>query len=250
MDSWAQSQQRAGIVRRVQFAAGHSSTVISGEAPLGVRDTYIFHASKGQMITGDVIWQGDRNGNDDDEGLSGFIFVEPDGKNYKDPQDFSFVAKVTGDYRVVVRAPYKMNSYKYRFELAIAKGSGQTDLEDPKQAANTGDAQGLKKYVGKYPRELLKNEPAITKRLKVLLGKSYDLFELNMGVQSPIKLDEGALIMEGMAPHSMDGEAHLVITLSDGKLHCAILSNDFGRKFRVFSEDPKHLPATLKDVIE
>ena len=37
------AQQPRGKVQRVQFPVGQTSTKISGEAPLGRRDTYIFH---------------------------------------------------------------------------------------------------------------------------------------------------------------------------------------------------------------
>ena len=245
-DALAQPRER---VERVQFPPGQTSTKISGEAPLGRRDTYIFRARKGQTISGDVVWQGKRVGRADDQGLSGFIFVEPDGTSYKDPQDFYFVAKTTGDYRVVVRAPYRMTNYKYRFELSIAKGDDQTESEVTKQAPALESAQRLKKYVGKYPREMFENEPAIMKRLKVLLGKDYDLLELNMNVQGPIQLKEGVLVMEGNAPHAGGVEdAYLAITLADGKLHCAIRSADFGGKLKKFSEDPKNMPAFIREI--
>jgi len=240
------AQQR---VERVRFTPGQTSTKIFGEAPLGRRDTYIFHVVKGQTISGDVVWKGKRLGRTDDQGLSGFIFVEPDGTSYKDPQDFYYVAKATGDYRVVVRAPYRMTNYQYGFELSIAKGDEQTEAEVTKQAPVSASAQRLQKYVGKYPREMFKNEPAIMRRLKVLLGKNYDLLELNINVQSPIQLEEGVLVMEGNAPHAGGVEdAYLAITLSDDKLHCAIRSNDFGGKLKKFSEDPQHLPAFIREI--
>ena len=244
----ASAQPQREKVQRVQFPPGQTSTKIAGEAPLHHRDTYIFHADKGQTISGDVVWQGDRFGNPDDQGLSGFIFIEPDGTSHEDPQDFFFPAKATGDYRVVVRAPYRMTNYRYKFELSIAKGE-QAYSEDTRQAANSESAERLKKYIGKYPRELFKKEPAIMKRLSVLLGKDYDLLELNMVVQGPIKMEEGALVMEGNAPHAGGAEdAYLAITLADGKLHCAILSSDFGGKLKKYSEDPKNMPAFIRDI--
>lgn len=246
--SHATTQQQGEKIQRVQFTPGETSTKISGEAPLGRKDTYIFQARKGQTISGDVVWQGERTGRADDQGLSGFIFVEPDGTAHKDPQDFYFEARATGDYKVVVRAPYRMTNYKYRFELSITKGPDQTEAEDTKQG-NSESAQRLKKYTAKYPRELFKAEPAITRRLKVLLGKNYDLFDLNMVVQSPIRLEEGVLVMEGNAPHAGGVEdAYLAITLADGKLHCAIRSNDFGGKVKTFSEDPKNMPAFIREI--
>ena len=245
----ASAQPQREKVQRVQFPPGQTATKIAGEAPLRHRDTYIFHADKGQTISGDVVWQGDRIGRNDDQGLSGFIFTEPNGKSYPDPQDFYFVAKATGDYRLVVRAPYRRTNYKYRFELSIAKADYQAESEETKLAANSESAERLKKYIGKYPRELFKKEPAIMKRLSVLLGKDYDLLELNMVVQGPIKMEEGALVMEGNAPHAGGFEdAYLAITLAGGKLHCAIRSADFGGKLKKYSEDPKNMPAFIKDI--
>jgi hypothetical protein len=41
----------------------------------------------------------------------------------------------------------------------------------------------------------------------------------------------------------------MVINLADGKLHCAILSDKFGGKFKVFSEDSAHIPGALTRAI-
>lgn len=111
--------QTSGITRRVQFRRGTSSTIINGSVPFGKKDTYIFRASRGQEITTDLNWLGERVDNTEDEGLSGFIFIEPDGETYEDPQNIYFKAKSTGDYKVVVRQPYRMSSPRYRFELTI-----------------------------------------------------------------------------------------------------------------------------------
>ena len=111
--------QSNGITRRVQFARGTSSTTINGSVPFGKRDTYIFRASRGQKITTDVTWLGERVDNVEDQGLSGFIFIAPNGQSYEDPQDIYFDATSTGDYKVVVRQPYRMSSPRYRFELTI-----------------------------------------------------------------------------------------------------------------------------------
>ncbi|HEY9849470.1 MAG TPA: hypothetical protein V6D28_08430 [Leptolyngbyaceae cyanobacterium] len=111
--------QTSGITRRVQFARGRSSTTINGSVPLGKRDTYIFRANRGQEITTDVTWLGERVDNVEDQGLSGFIFIEPDGETYEDPQNIYFEAKSTGDYKVIVRQPYRISSPRYRFELTI-----------------------------------------------------------------------------------------------------------------------------------
>ena len=111
--------QTSGITRRIQFARGRSSITINGSVPLGKKDTYIFRASRGQEITTDVTWLGERVDNVQDQGLSGFIFITPNGQAFEDPQDIYFEAKSTGDYQVIVRQPYRMSSPRYRFVLTI-----------------------------------------------------------------------------------------------------------------------------------
>ncbi|MBD1923669.1 hypothetical protein H6F77_21715 [Microcoleus sp. FACHB-831] len=107
------------VNQRVQFSRGSTSTTIRGSVPLGKKDTYIFRARKGQTIIADVTWRGTRVGNSDDSGLSGFTFVEPSGKAIPDPQDITFSAISTGDYKVIVAQPYKLTSPAYTFKLTI-----------------------------------------------------------------------------------------------------------------------------------
>ncbi|MGA9377298.1 MAG: hypothetical protein WBV73_00730 [Phormidium sp.] len=119
------AQQRRGITRRVQFAPGASFTVINGSVHLGNQDTYIFRANKGQEIIADVTWKGERvnppNNNDlaDIQGLSGFTFITPDGKSYEHPQNDTFAATVTGDYKVIIAQPYRLSNPRYTFKLTI-----------------------------------------------------------------------------------------------------------------------------------
>ena len=110
----------------------------------------------------------------------------------------------------------------------------------------TSEAQGLESFVGKYPSELLKAEPAIRRRLKTLLGANYAFFMERMQTEMPIERDEGALVARGCMAHSCGiEESVMVIRLDDRKIHCAILSARYGGKFRVFSEDKAHIPAAL-----
>lgn len=96
------AQQRQGITRRVQFAPGASSFVINGSVTLGNQDTYIFRANKGQEIIADITWKGERVDRSDDQGLSGFTFITPDGQSYEHPQNDTFEATVTGDYKIII----------------------------------------------------------------------------------------------------------------------------------------------------
>ncbi len=114
------AQPQTGVNRRVQFARGRSSTTIKGAVPLGKKDIYTFRARKGQTIITEVTWEGDRvDGDPQEEGLSGFTFVWPNGEMMEHPQDGYFKATSTGDYRVVVAQPYKLSSSRYTFKLTI-----------------------------------------------------------------------------------------------------------------------------------
>ncbi|MGH9931200.1 MAG: hypothetical protein ACREA9_18480 [Pyrinomonadaceae bacterium] len=108
------------------------------------------------------------------------------------------------------------------------------------------EPQRLESYVGKYPSALLKDVPSLKSRLRALLGRNYAVFMERLQTEIPIENDEGALVARGCMAHSCGlEEAVMVINLADRKLHCAILSQKFGGKFRVFSEDRAHIPAVL-----
>lgn len=113
------AQQRRGITRRVQFAPGASSFVINGSVTLGNQDTYIFRANKGQEIIVDVTWKGERVDRTEDQGLSGFTFITPDGQSYEHPQNDTFAATATGDYKVVIAQAYRLSNPRYTFKLTI-----------------------------------------------------------------------------------------------------------------------------------
>ncbi len=113
------------------------------------------------------------------------------------------------------------------------------------------ESQRLQSYVGKYPSDLFKAEPAIKKRLKSLLGTNYSFFMNRMETEMPIENDQGALVVRGCMAHNCGiEEAVMVINLADGKLHCAIKSSKFGGKFKVFSEDKAHTPPALNRAMQ
>jgi hypothetical protein len=109
--------------------------------------------------------------------------------------------------------------------------------------------QNLARYVGKYPNNLFKDVPSIKQRLRALLGRNfnYQLFMENLSVQVPIVRTQNYLKLSGAAPQGFGTEeALLFISLSNGKIHCAILSSRFGGQYQVFSEDPNNLPESLR----
>jgi hypothetical protein len=106
----------------------------------------------------------------------------------------------------------------------------------------------LQQYADKDLSVLLKEVPEIGVRLKSLLGANYKLFMNNLTVSADLVNKQGFLVMHGLAAH-MGGieEAVFLISLSDQKLHCAILSRRFGDKYKIFSEDSGSVPISLLD---
>jgi hypothetical protein len=104
----------------------------------------------------------------------------------------------------------------------------------------------LEKYVCKDIDDLLRDKPDIKRRLRILLGNNYRLFMRNIVVRGGFNDVEGFLTIAGTEPNmGTVEEAVLFISLSTGKIHCAILSNRFGGKHKVFSEDPNNVPTRL-----
>lgn len=109
--------------------------------------------------------------------------------------------------------------------------------------------QNLVRYAGKYPRDLFIGVPSIKPRLRTLLGRNfnYQIFLENLRVQVPIEQTQNYLKVSGAAPQGFGTEeAVLFISLSNGRLHCGILSNLFGGQWQVFSEDPENMPSELQ----
>jgi hypothetical protein len=118
-------------------------------------------------------------------------------------------------------------------------------------AAARTTQSGLESYVGKYPSDLFKGVPGLKRKLKVLLGVNYNFFMTRLQVQMPIENVDGALVARGCMAHSCGiEEAILAINLTDGKMHCGILSDKYGHKLKIFSEDKTHLPRVLKRLPE
>jgi hypothetical protein len=113
------AQSATGVTQRVQFERGRFSTIIKGTVAPGNKDTYIFRARQGQEIIMDVVWEGTPVDDNEEQGLSGFTFIQPDGKSFENPQNAYFNAASTGDYRVIIAQPYRLSSPAYTFKLTI-----------------------------------------------------------------------------------------------------------------------------------
>ena len=115
----------------------------------------------------------------------------------------------------------------------------------PRRRASSG-LPDYRTYIGKDLNDLLRGVPDVNRRLKKLLGSNYQLFMKNLSVSSELQDEQGFLKMHGLAPHmGTVEEAVFLLSFSTGKLHCAILSARFGRRYKLFSEDPNSAPTPL-----
>ncbi|HJR06356.1 MAG TPA: hypothetical protein VJ842_03775 [Pyrinomonadaceae bacterium] len=128
----AEGQERGGLSRRVRFPARRACTILRGSVQPPRRDTYIFHARKGQLIVTDVFYHGNtiKRRGDDEEGSSDFIFVYADGQRIEDAQDVVFSATQTGEYRVIVRPTRRRTNPRYTLKISL----------HPSTWTNTGDS--------------------------------------------------------------------------------------------------------------
>ena len=116
------------------------------------------------------------------------------------------------------------------------------------RAAAGADGQRYAKYAGKYPSEFLKAEPDVKRRLQAILGANYSFFTGRLQTEMPIENVKGVLVAKGCKAHECGAElAIILITLSDGKIHCAIRSESYPKKVKTFSEDPQHFPSAALD---
>ena len=113
---WAQ-----GITKNVTLTKTTPCVVLTGAVQPKNFDTYIFHAAKGQTVVADTYYYGKETNRpkNDEEGVSGFVIVMPDGKKVEDPQDDQFTAEKTGVYKILVRPAYRRTTGKYAIKLSV-----------------------------------------------------------------------------------------------------------------------------------
>lgn len=113
------------------------------------------------------------------------------------------------------------------------------------------DLQTLKKYSGKYPDKMLKDEKGLLKRLKTLLGSNYKMFMSNWQVDTPVEIDQNTLFTTGCVSHQCINEAsYLAVDLETGTISCGLLSDSqFGGQIKTFSEKKGKLPLALVNEI-
>lgn len=102
-------------------------------------------------------------------------------------------------------------------------------------------------YVGKYPSEMFKKEPALKTKLRTLLGTSYKAFFDRMQTEMPIEKDGNAIVARGCAAHECTVEEAILVIQND-TLYVALRMNS---KFsKTFPADRSKLPEALKRAME
>lgn len=117
-----EAKQQSNLTRRVRFSRGTSSITFNSSVPLGSKHTYIFRASRGQLITADLNWMG-HPFEDYGQGLSGLSLVFPNDRIEQDVVQNNWDATSTGDYKAIIAQPYRLSSSRYRFTLTITNKS-------------------------------------------------------------------------------------------------------------------------------
>ena len=126
--------------------------------------------------------------------------------------------------------------------VCTVTGAGTTN--DVSAHSTTTD---YSQYVGKYPSEMFKKEPALKTKLRTLLGTSYKAFFDRMQTQMPIEKDGDAIVARGCAAHECTVE-EAILVVQNGMPYVALKMNS---KFsQTFPADRSKLPGALKRAME
>lgn len=236
------------ISKRVVFKKGQSSATFNGKLPQGHSDydSYLLNARKGQTITVKLtcadqraafaVYETKELGPDEDT-----IFAPN-----KNERQFTGKLPVTSEYSVQVYGATftddgDSSQAPYTLEIAVTNASAAS-----KSVANRPALpRDLVRYVDEYPEELRK-VPAVTARLKALLGKHYPDFVASIQVQGPMTKVGDFLLATGCLPHACTiSEAAFAIDLNNKRIHAVIFDKDAPAKF--FNEDKTLTPKVLLD---
>lgn len=116
----AQQPPKSRITKRVALSKAVPCVILTGAVQPKNFDTYVFRAAKNRIIVAHPFYYGrETNRRADDEGVSGFVFVSPDGKAMPDPQDVMFKATRAGEYKILVRPAYRRTTGKYVLKISV-----------------------------------------------------------------------------------------------------------------------------------
>jgi hypothetical protein len=144
--------------------------------------------------------------------------------------------------------------------LALALGCGpREEAAEPAPAAAPSVApapagaglEGLRAYVGKYPRDvhLFETEPLKT-RLLGLLGDRYTGLLVNFGTQGPLSEENGVLYAIGNKPHAGGDSAAILLVDPARDLIQVYLLDELEMAELRERDEPIALPADVEATIE
>lgn len=102
-------------------------------------------------------------------------------------------------------------------------------------------------YVGKYPSEMFKKEPALKTKLRTLLGVSYKAFFDRMQTEMPIEKDGDAIVARGCMAHSCTVEEAILVVQGQTPYVALRVNSKFSK---TFPADRSKLPEALKRAME
>jgi len=98
----------------------------------------------------------------------------------------------------------------------------------------------LKKYIGNPDTDALLREPAVRAQLEAMLGKHLPTLIRNLNVKGEVELSNGALMLNGNAPHK-GGEEEAIVCIADAGpvpyVEAAIFSKG---KVAIFTKSPQY----------
>jgi hypothetical protein len=98
-------------------------------------------------------------------------------------------------------------------------------------------------YVGKYPSEMFKKEPALKTKLRILLGTSYKAFFDRLQTEVPVEKDGDAIVARGCAAHECTVEEAILVIQNETPYVALRINGEFSK---TFPADRSKLPEALK----
>ena len=102
-------------------------------------------------------------------------------------------------------------------------------------------------YVGKYPSDMFKKEPALRTKLRTLLGTSYKAFFDRLQTEMPIEKDGDAIVARGCAAHECTVEEAILVIQNETPYVALKINSKFSK---TFPADRSKLPEALKRAME
>lgn len=122
--------------------------------------------------------------------------------------------------------------------------------EDTVKKPIEGNLESLRKFDGKYPREVkFLDHTLIRDRLKKLMGKRFDFMDETWAVETPIKINNNILVASACEAHNCGNTNFIVaIDLTKNRMYAGVREE---KQVKTYSEEGENkFPQPVKDWIE